>query len=126
MFDTSALWLDRRRGWYRLSRPLGLLTLIGVRNMLRRNDLVDTTDQPQENPATPLPFSSSVLTERTADGSWNDLNEPSRGMANTRFGRNVPIESTRPEPPDRILEPSPREVSRRLMTRGQLHPGFGR
>jgi hypothetical protein len=115
MFDTAALRLDRRRGWYRLPRPLGLVTLVGVRNILRRSNLVDTTNQPQENPAVPLSYSSSVLTERTAE-------QPARGMANTRFGRNVPIDSSRPEPPDRILEPNPREVSRRLMTRDRLIP----
>ena len=122
VFNALAVGLDRRRGWYRLPRPLGLATLIGVRNVLRRSNLVDTTNQPQENPAVPLPYTSSVLTERTADGSWNDLDDPARGMANTRFGRNVPISSTRPEPPDRILEPNPREVSRRLMTRDRLIP----
>lgn len=99
--------LDHRRGWYRLPKPLGLLTLIGVRNALCRSNLVDTTNQPQDNPAVPLPYSSSVLTERTADGSWNDLDQPAMWMASTRFGRNVPIDSTRPEPQDRILDPTP-------------------
>jgi hypothetical protein len=122
VFDALALKLDHRRGWYRLPRPLGLVTLVGVRNILRRSNLVDTTNQPQENPSVPLPYSSAVLTERTADGSWNDLDEPAMGMANTRFGRNVPIDNTRPEPSDRILEPNPREVSRRLMTRDRLIP----
>ena len=125
VFDALALRLDRRRGWYRLPKPLGLLTLAGIRNTLRRGNLFDTTNQPQENPSQPLPYSPSVLTERTADGSWNDLDQPAMGMANTRFGRNVPIDSTRPEPPDRMLEPNPRVVSRRLMTRDQMIPAAG-
>jgi hypothetical protein len=122
LFDALALRLDRRRGWYRLPKPLGLLTLAGIRNTLRRGNLFDTTSQPQENPSQPLPYSPSVLAERTADGSWNDLDNPAMGMANTRFGRNVPIDSTRPEPADRMLEPNPREVSRRLMTRDRIIP----
>ncbi|MCI9870565.1 hypothetical protein ARTB_08500 [Arthrobacter humicola] len=44
------------------------------------------------------------------------------GMANTRFGRNVSIDSTRPVPPDRILETNAREISRRLITRDRIIP----
>jgi hypothetical protein len=122
VFDALALRLDHRRGWYGLPKPLGLLTLVGIRNTLRRGNLFDTTNQPSENPPSPHPYSGSVLTTRTADGSWNDLDHPAMGMAGTRFGRNVPIGDTRPEPQDRMLEPNPREVSRRLMTRDRLIP----
>ena len=44
------------------------------------------------------------------------------GMAGTRFGRNVPPERTRAEPPERALSPNPRLVSRRLMTRAEFQP----
>jgi Animal haem peroxidase len=44
------------------------------------------------------------------------------GMANTRFGRNVPIANTMPESAETILEPNPRVISRRLMTRDELVP----
>ena len=43
------------------------------------------------------------------------------GMAGTRFGRNVPLEDTWPDR-DKILDPNPREISRRLMTRDKLIP----
>ena len=42
------------------------------------------------------------------------------GMAGSRFGRNVPIEHTFPDP--NPLEPSPREVSLALLTRHELVP----
>lgn len=121
-FDAFAQFIDHRRGWYRLPQPLGLLTLIGVRDILRRHNLYDTTRQPAVNAVQPPPFTVSVLTERTADGSWNDLEHPGMGMAGTRFGRNVPLETTTPEPAERLLEPNPRQVSRQLMTRDQLAP----
>ena len=35
-------WLDRRFGWDRLPGPLGVLTLVGVRNRLRQRNLYDT------------------------------------------------------------------------------------
>ena len=41
-------------------------------------------------------------------------------MAGSRFGRNIPIEHTFPDP--NPLEPSPREVSRVLLTRHELVP----
>ena len=59
--------------------------------------------------------------QRTVDGSWNDLANPTMGMAGTRFGRNVPIEHTWPDT-GALLEPNPRTVSRRLMTRDELIP----
>ena len=40
----------------------------------------------------------------------------------TRFGRNVPLESTIPEPEPQLLTPSPRVVSRELMTRTEFTP----
>jgi hypothetical protein len=43
------------------------------------------------------------------------------GMAGTRFGRNVPLASTWPDR-ERMLDPNPREISRRLMTRDALVP----
>jgi hypothetical protein len=37
---------------------------------------------------------------RSADGSHNDLANPAMGMAGTRFGRNVPVDRTRPDGDD--------------------------
>jgi hypothetical protein len=122
IFDRAMHALDNRFTWHRLPKPLGLLTLIGIRNLMRQHNLYDTTAQPSVHPAQPMPYSPRVLTERTADGSWNDLDNPTMGMANTRFGRNVPIENTSPEPIETMLEPNPREISRRLMTREELIP----
>ena len=41
------------------------------------------------------------------------------GMANTRFGRNVPLEDTKRDDA-RMLIPNPREISLKLMTRDKL------
>ncbi|GAA3138464.1 hypothetical protein GCM10017687_63950 [Streptomyces echinatus] len=39
------------------------------------------------------------------------------GMAGTRFGRNIPLEAIAPAAPEDVLSaPSPREVSRTLLT----------
>ena len=114
--------LDRTRGWDKLSTPLGLAVLIGVRNKLRQRNLYDTNSAPTVN-ATPVPpFEARFLTSRSADGSHNDLGDPAMGRAGSRFGRNVPIERTFPEAEPGLLEPNPRVVSRELLTRDPFQP----
>jgi hypothetical protein len=44
------------------------------------------------------------------------------GSAGTRFGRNVPLEHTYPDNHWALLEPSPRTVSRELLTRETFQP----
>jgi len=107
--------------WYTLPKALGLAELIGIRDTLRRENLFDTSRLPSVDPAKPPPYDESYLTARTADGSWNDLEHPEMGMAGTRFGRNVPLEHTRPDQ-DRMMVPNPREISRKLMTREVFNP----
>jgi Animal haem peroxidase len=107
--------------WYQLPEALGLAELIGIRDTLRRENLVDTSRLPAVDPVKPPPYDPSYETARTADGSWNDLEHSEMGMAGTRFGRNVPLEYTWPDR-DRIMVPNPREISRKLMTRDTFNP----
>jgi hypothetical protein len=44
------------------------------------------------------------------------------GSLGSRFGRNVPLSFTYREPPDAMLDPSPRLVSRELLTREEFQP----
>jgi heme peroxidase len=110
--------LDRRYGWDKLPLPLGVLTLIGLRARLRKENLYDTG----ESDAEPAAADGSERTGRTTDGSWNDLSKPAMGMVGQRFGRNVPLARTFPEPEPQLLEPNPRLVSRKLLTRDEFIP----
>ncbi|MGD9694264.1 MAG: peroxidase family protein [Thermoleophilia bacterium] len=83
--------LERIRPWHRLPRPLGLLCLMGMRIRLRLNNLYEPR------------------TEREAP--------PPAGVAGRPFGRNQPLWDAPPTDDASILEPSPREVSRRLLAR---------
>ena len=112
--------LDRRYGWDRLPWPLGLLTLIGLRNRLRQKNLYDVGRGPLDRPD--VSDHPRYQTARTLDGTFNDLDDPLMGSLGSRFGRNVPLEATIPEPDDRLLEPSPRVVSRELLTRHEFQP----
>lgn len=122
VFDALMHRVDARVGWHRLPRPAGLVVLIGLRDLYRRHNLHDTSRQPATDLPPLPPYEPGFATARTADGTYNDLDDPRMGMAGARFGRNVPVAHTAPEPRPGILEPSPREVSRRLMTRREFVP----
>jgi hypothetical protein len=107
--------------WYRRPLFLGILTLAYMREKLNRKNLVSTYPkgvlegfqrQGQKVP-------EGVQFFRTADGSWNNLQNPKEGAAGTRFSRNVQLEAVKPETGDRLLSPNPREISRHLLTRGE-------
>jgi hypothetical protein len=122
MYDSIAEAVDRRIGWDKLPAVPGLLVLVGLRNILRQKNLYDTNSEPSNTRLPVEPFQSSFLTSRTADGSYNDLQDPSMGMVGTRFGRNVPIADTTPEPLPAMMEPNPRTISLELMTRHRFIP----
>jgi hypothetical protein len=120
-YDAFATGVDHRLGWTKLPKLMGLFDLVGIRNVLREHNLHDTSRQPSLRAVQAPTWDAKFMTERTVDGSWNDLANPTMGMAGTRFGRNVPVEDTWPDT-EHLLEPNPRTVSRRLMTRDELIP----
>jgi hypothetical protein len=122
LYDGAAELLDHKVGWHRLPVPLGLVVLVGLRDVLRKRNLYDTSDEPAVNLPPVTPATPEVRTARTLDGTYNDLSQPRMGMAGFRFGRNVPIDRTYADPPPEFMQPSPREVSRALLTRDQLIP----
>lgn len=114
--------VNRRRPWHALPPWLGIPNLLKYRILLREGNLHDTwtpgTLRRHQGP----PPDPALRSYRTPDGSWNDLEYPDMGRAGTRFGRNAPPERSWPEEGDALLEPSPREVSRRLLTREGFIP----
>jgi hypothetical protein len=112
--------LDSRFGWHRLPTVLGLVSLIGLRDALRRYNLHDTTSLPSVATPPLSPAGPEQLTARTLDGTYNDLEKPDMGRAGSRFGRNIPLDAVRAPSREDVLEPNPREVSRALMTRTEL------
>ncbi|MDQ3777961.1 MAG: peroxidase, partial [Actinomycetota bacterium] len=118
--DRAADRLDRWFGWDRLPLPLAIVTLVGLRTRLRQQNLYDTGKgrEAEQPPGDPVEY----LGTRTLNGTFNDLNDPLMGALHARFGRNVPLRFTYPEPPEALLEPNPRLVSRRLLTRDEFQP----
>jgi hypothetical protein len=123
VYDKVAQAVDHKRGWDKLPLPAGLAVLIGVRNILRQKNLHDpSTAVPIVNGPTPAPRTEGHLVNRSVDGSHNDLDFPDMGMAGARFGRNIPLEAVLPVTREQLMEPNPREVSRRLLTRSPFLP----
>jgi len=105
--------------WYHRPGPGAVLTLAHMRNRLNATHLPSVYPkgarvafQPED--LTPPP---GVTHFRTADGSWNNLDNPKEGSAGTRFVRNVPAEYVKPETPESMLTPNPRVVSLKLLSR---------
>lgn len=121
LFDAACTKVDHRVGWSTLPTVGGLVSLVGIRNTLRSTNLYDT-GVPQVTEQNPLPAHERVESWRTADGTSNDLKCPFMGSAGTRFGRNAPLASTWQEPMPALMTPSPRVVSRELMTRESFTP----
>jgi hypothetical protein len=108
------------RPWYRLPGLLAALKIIRIRNELRERNLYDTEELPFEK-VDPAAADPKYRQERTLDGTYNDLAYPRMGSAGTRFGRNFALEHTRPET-GTLLDPNPRAVSQKLMTRHAFQP----
>src|SRR5947199_10792749 len=94
--------LNRFRPWHGWPFVISLPMLVGIRARMRWSNLFDTERQPQEFPASSSP---NIRSQRTADGSYNDLNKPWMGRKDARFGRNVPLERTFGETAPGLLEP---------------------
>jgi hypothetical protein len=113
--------LHGRKPWYELPKLIAMPQLVEIRNRLRRENLYDTEEPPVQEPPAPADLDPRLRNERTTDGTYNDLRSPSMGSCGRRFGRNFPLEHTAPDTPN-LMVPSPRIVSRELMTRDKFQP----
>jgi hypothetical protein len=121
-YASFAQRVDHSLGWHKLPGYLGALILAGLRTTLRRTNLHDTWNLPIVGVTPPAPTDDRYLTARTSDGTFNNLEMPLMGAANTRFGRNVPVDRTVVDDDRALLWPNPRTVSRELLTRDSFIP----
>ncbi|MGF1550737.1 MAG: peroxidase family protein [Sphingomonadaceae bacterium] len=85
---------------------------------MRWSNIFDQQTVPPEVPEPEV----DVRTQRTADGSYNDLEKPWMGMSKTRFGRNLPLAESFAEKGARVLAPNPRTISNKLLARREFVP----
>ena len=83
-FDSIAQYVDHRKGWHKLGLVPGLLTLVGVRNILRKKNLFDTARRRRPPSRRSRRGTERFKTERTPDGTYNDLSDPAMGMRRAR------------------------------------------
>ncbi|MGA7732438.1 MAG: peroxidase family protein [Chloroflexia bacterium] len=114
--------VNKRVEWHKLPLPLAVLNLLALRVQLREHNLHDTTPIDRMDDIPVSKQGTHVLYQRTPEGTFNDLQYPRMGKTGVRFGRNVPVEYTHPDPEPKLLTPSPRLVSRKLMTRTEFIP----
>lgn len=121
IFDRLTRALRKKRPWYELPTVLAIPHLIRIRNDMRKNNLHDTEEPPLAKRSESDPLPPEAREARSVDGSYNDLGCPFMGAAGRRLGRNFPLDQTWPDAAN-LLHPSPREVSRVLMTRNEFQP----
>lgn len=123
LFSRWAQAFDQKVGWYKVPVAIGLLVLVGLRMILRKQNIYDTTgvSLSKMGQAEVAKKGARYTAARIADGSYNDLEHPTMGSAGTRFGRNVPLNNTYPDEAT-TLTPNPRTVSLELLTRGTFQP----
>jgi hypothetical protein len=122
LLATFFSFVNRFVPWHRLPAWLGILNLLTLRQLLRRENLYDTSELTLAAASAVLKCDPRTLGARTSEGACNDLQFPAMGSAGQRFGRNVPLQYTFPEQEPALLSPSPRSVSRRLLTRETFVP----
>ncbi|WP_327433450.1 peroxidase family protein [Streptomyces sp. NBC_01236] len=112
--------LNRFLPWHRLPLQLSLLNLVFLRKVLRRFNLIDTEVREAPPQAQPVPETvpERLRTERSYDGTYNDLSAPKMGAVGAAFGRNLKPEYR----PDLFDTPNPVTVSRRLLYRESFVP----
>jgi hypothetical protein len=121
VFEKLTNFLQHGKPWYELPTLFAIPHLIRMRDQLRAKNLHDTEEPPMPTRADSDPLPPRAKEERTIDGTYNDLKCPMMGAAGRRFGRNFPLNETRPDTAG-LLNPSPREVSRALLTRERFQP----
>ncbi|MBI3249666.1 MAG: peroxidase [Deltaproteobacteria bacterium] len=102
--------LDRIFPWHRFHRYLGLPILVGLRERLRKKNLLDTSAGLPTPSSAPLEYN---LTDRTSNGTFNDPTRPEMGSFSFPFGRNMPGKA----PGNLPGKPNPREISIELLAR---------
>jgi hypothetical protein len=111
--------LDGRFHWDRLPVPLGVLTLIGLRQRLRERNLYDPGLPPHPAEHRHDGNVPPASLERSIDGSGTHPAHPRLGAVGTRFGRNAAIV---PESDLAGSLPAPQAVSDALLKRDEFKP----
>jgi hypothetical protein len=111
--------INRFIAWHKLPTFLGTLNLGAIREDLRDHNLLDTPEPPPDKQP---PWDPDYKENRSPDGSYNDLSEPTMGQAGTRFGRNMPLDKVFPDPLPAMLKPNPRLISEKLLARDTFKP----
>ncbi|MEV6591103.1 peroxidase family protein [Streptomyces acidicola] len=117
---TAFALLNRYVPWHRLPVRLSLLNLVFLRKVLRRLNLIDTEvrEAPPKAQPVPEPIPERLRTERSYDGTYNDLSDPGMGAVGSAFGRNLKPDYQ----PDTFDVPNPVTVSRQLLYRESFVP----
>ena len=115
----SDIWTN----WYRFPELLSLINLAVVRDRLNKHNLVSVYREfPNTVQGRKVSCGEREQRVRTNDGSCNSLEYPVMGAVGTAFGRNVAVEAVVKNRREKIMDPSPHEISQKLLKRDTFKP----
>ena len=117
----SDIWSN----WYRFPELFSLINLAVIRDRLNKNNLVsvyrelpDTLGKKRRK----VTCGKRELQARTDNGTCNSLEFPAMGAVGMAFGRNVVLDAVVKNRKEEIMDPSPFEISRKLLKRDTFKP----
>ena len=115
----SDIWTN----WYRYPEMFSVINLAVIRNRLNRNNLVSVyRELPETLQGRTVTCSERERRVRTDDGSCNSLEYPAMGATGMAFGRNIPLRAVVENNRKQIMDPSPHEISQKLLKRDTFKP----
>lgn len=105
--------------WAQKPLLFSLLNLLSIRDSLLDNNLFSTQDF-ENNGSQVCPGTAKYV--RSIEGTCNSLVTPLMGAAGTAFGRNIPLEKVKRPTFQEIMDPNPRLISQKLLTRKEFQP----
>jgi hypothetical protein len=146
VFVWSFTTLNKIVPWHKLPTFIGVINLAALREVLRAQNLHNTSDIPvtrREGLEPTPPLQPEDLVRRNEDGYYNNFDRDANNnlikpeMASSalnpqdetnssdftkanpgaRFGRNIPLSAVGPLPSEKISEPNPRLISNELLAR---------
>lgn len=118
-FKISEVWTN----WYRYPELFRVINLTAIRDRLSKNNLVSAyRELPRSLRGKQVTCNERAQSARTDDGSCNSLEQPAMGAVGMAFGRNVPVGSVVKSRKKNIMNPSPYQISKRLLKRDTFKP----
>ena len=115
----SEVWTN----WYKYPELFRVINLAVIRDRLNKNNLASVYKAlPDTFLGREITCGAREMYARTDNGSCNSLEQPAMGAKGMAFGRNVKLGAVVKNGKERLMDPSPYEISKKLLRRDTFRP----